>query len=149
MATSKFIARQSAMQMLGRQRVSGGGKAAPRDLMERVRAGLPYSALESLMRTLSLTREEASASLSVPARTLARRKREHKLSAEESDRLFRLARVAARATEVLGKTESAAKWLRAPNRALGGAAPLSVLDTDPGAQEVEQILGRIEWGVFS
>ena len=58
------------------------------------------------------------------------------------------ARVRARAIDTLGpqKTDG---WLEAPNRALGGVTPLSLLDTDNGAQAVLDVFGRIDFGVFS
>jgi uncharacterized protein (DUF2384 family) len=40
-------------------------------------------------------------------------------------------------------------WLRHPNRALGGAAPLQYLSTDLGARRVEATLSHIEWGDLS
>ena len=61
---------------------------------------------------------------------------------EESDRLFRLGRIATLAEDVLGSRDKAAAWLHADNRALGGATPLSELDTDLGAEEVESVLLR-------
>jgi putative toxin-antitoxin system antitoxin component (TIGR02293 family) len=45
--------------------------------------------------------------------------------------------------------EVAARWLRRPNRALGGERPLDLLTSDAGARVVEQVLGRIEHGVYS
>jgi putative toxin-antitoxin system antitoxin component (TIGR02293 family) len=87
--------------------------------------------------------------IGLPARTLARRKKERRLRADESDRLLRLARVAAVAEEALGARENAGQWLQKPNRALGGVTPLELLDTDLGAEEVVAILGRIEHGVYS
>jgi putative toxin-antitoxin system antitoxin component (TIGR02293 family) len=45
--------------------------------------------------------------------------------------------------------EKAAQWLKTPNRALRGVRPLDQLDTDPGVREVEDILGRISYGVYS
>ena len=83
------------------------------------------------------------------ARTLARRKKERRLRADESDRLLRLARVAAVAEDVLGTREHAGRWLQKPNRALGDVTPLDLLDTDLGAEEIVSILGRIEHGVYS
>lgn len=118
-------------------------------LGERVRRGLPYAALEALMKGLGLTREQVAEALHLPERTLARRKKERRLHPDESDRLFRLARIAAQAAGVLGSTEKAARWLQKPNRALGGRVPLSLLDTDAGTREVEEVLGRIEHGVVS
>lgn len=120
-----------------------------RELGNRVREGLPYEALEAVVDRLHLSREELSEALQVPMRTLARRKKDRRLKPDESDRLARLARVAAQAIEVLGDEERATSWLRTSNRALGGSTPLNLLDTDLGARQVEEVLGRIEHGVFS
>ena len=81
--------------------------------------------------------------------TMARRKREAKLRAGESDRLLRVARVAALAEEILGDKVKAARWLRRPNRILGGKTPLQTLDTDIGASQVETVLHPVEHGLFS
>jgi putative toxin-antitoxin system antitoxin component (TIGR02293 family) len=51
--------------------------------------------------------------------------------------------------DVLGEREKALRWLGSPNKALGGRRPLDLLDTGLGAKQVEQILGRIESGVYS
>jgi putative toxin-antitoxin system antitoxin component (TIGR02293 family) len=135
--------------VLGGRRTLRGGEESLADLQERIRRGLPYGALEAAMAALELSREQAAELLHVPLRTLSRRKRQHRLEPEESDRLVRLARVAGQAITVLGSGETASRWLRRPNRALGGAVPLELLDTDPGARRVEQELGRIEHGVMS
>ena len=121
----------------------------PEDLREAVRAGLPLVALHSLQETLQLSRENLSRMLAMPERTLARRQKQARLTADESDRLIRVARVMAHAIEVLGSRDKAAHWLRNPNRALDGNTPLSLLDTDIGAQQVGEILGRIEYGIYS
>lgn len=71
------------------------------------------------------------------------------LTPTESDVVVRTARAMARATEVLGEKSKAAHWLSSPNRALGGEIPMSLLDTSAGEYEVETILGRIEYGVYS
>jgi len=71
------------------------------------------------------------------------------LTAAESDRTVRLAQVFATAAETLGTEEKAAQWLKTPNRALRGGCPIDQLDTDPGVREVEDVLGRIAYGVYS
>jgi putative toxin-antitoxin system antitoxin component (TIGR02293 family) len=118
-------------------------------LSEGVRHGLPYSTLEAAMANLDLAREEISRILDLPPRTLSRRKRSRGLSPGESDRLVRLARIAAQTIEALGDADRASSWLKRPNRALGGARPLDLLDTDLGTERVEQVLGRLEHGVYS
>jgi putative toxin-antitoxin system antitoxin component (TIGR02293 family) len=67
----------------------------------------------------------------------------------ESDRAFRLARILAHAVEVFESIERARDWLKSENRALDGQPPFELLDTDAGAQEVDDVLGRIEHGIFS
>jgi len=93
--------------------------------------------------------EEASTLLGIPSWTLARRKKEGRLTAEESERVYRLAHVIAKALEVFGNREKVGRWLRKPNRALGNLVPLSRLDTEAGTREIEAVLSRIEHGVFS
>jgi putative toxin-antitoxin system antitoxin component (TIGR02293 family) len=50
---------------------------------------------------------------------------------------------------MIGNADKAALWLRTPNRALAGEVPIDQLDTDLGVKEVENILGRIAYGVYS
>jgi putative toxin-antitoxin system antitoxin component (TIGR02293 family) len=118
-------------------------------LADRVRAGLPCGALDAVARRFSIPLRQLTSVLDLPERTLARRRREGRLSAAESDRLFRVGRVAALAEDILGGTAKAARWLRRPNRALGGKTPLDTLDTDLGTSQVETVLHRVEHGVFS
>ena len=137
------------------QEILGGGQTLGRrvlneqDLITIVRSGLPHAALESVLDLLGLSADALSAPLSLPKRTLARRKKQGRLTAGESDRLLRLARVAAAAVGVFGDPRKASAWLQKPNRALGNATPLSRMDTDVGVRQVERVLGRIEHGVFS
>jgi putative toxin-antitoxin system antitoxin component (TIGR02293 family) len=119
------------------------------ELHERIKRGLPYRSLESVRERLGLSVAEAASMLHMPPRTLARRRQSRKLDADESDRLYRIARVAAHAFAVLGTEEKAAMWLSRPNRALNGELPIRLLDTDVGARQVEDLLGRIEHGVIS
>jgi putative toxin-antitoxin system antitoxin component (TIGR02293 family) len=122
---------------------------SPEDLKDWIREGFPFSSLEYVMERFALSREEISSALGLPPRTLARRKQERKLRRDESDRLFRLVRIASQAAEVLGGEGRASRWLHTPNRALGGQPPLELLDTDLGSRQVEEVLGRIEHGVYS
>ena len=134
-------------------RTLGGPRLVPAktaaELRAVLRAGLPYGSLAAVSTGFSIDGSTLVAILHIPQRTLARRKKERRLTAEESDRLFRLGRVATLAQETLGSRASATAWLHAANRALGGVAPLSELDTDLGAEQVEAVLLRLAHGVFS
>jgi len=98
---------------------------------------------------MQLSQSEFARALDIPERTLARRKREGVLNSEESAKVLRLARVVGRASEVFDDPDAALDWLKSPNAALSGATPLSLLDTDIGAESVLDTLGRIEHGVFA
>lgn len=119
------------------------------DLRGAVKAGLPYASLEALISKFGLGRDEASAALHLPYRTIARRKKEQKLQADESDRVRRFARVTTQATATFGGDEKAVQWLRRPNRVLGNKPPLDLLDSDIGIRQVEEVLGRIAHGIAS
>jgi putative toxin-antitoxin system antitoxin component (TIGR02293 family) len=136
--------------VLGGEVVLGSLSQQGGALAEMVREGLPAEALFSLAKRLSLNQAEISSKIGIPQRTLSRRlTRNARLTAVESDRTVRLARVFATAAETLGSEEKAAQWLKTPNRALRDGAPLDQLDTDPGVREVEDLLGRISYGVYS
>jgi putative toxin-antitoxin system antitoxin component (TIGR02293 family) len=117
------------------------------ELRERIKQGLPFRSLDSVRERLQLSLPEAASVLHIPPRTLARRRLARRLAADESDRLYRVARVAAHAVTTFGSEEKAATWLRRPNRALNGELPIRLLDTDLGARQVEDVLGRIEHGI--
>jgi putative toxin-antitoxin system antitoxin component (TIGR02293 family) len=115
-----------------------------------VREGLPVKALFLLAERMNLRQAEISEKIGIPQRTLTRRLAQHsRLTAAESDRAVRLAQVYSTALETLGDGQKAADWLKTPNRALRGGRPLDQLDTDPGVREVENVLGRIAYGVYS
>ena len=101
------------------------------------------------MRTSGLTLKELAVALDLSPRSLQRRRRSGRLARYESDRLYRLARVVALANEFLGDHERAMRWLKHPNRALGGIAPITAIDTELGARQVENVLGRIAYGGIS
>lgn len=96
---------------------------------------------------LTVDRALLLAVLGVSERT-AQRKRAHaaRLSPAASDRLSRIGRIYALAQEVLGDGRKAAQWLKRPSRALGQEAPLKLLDTDAGTQQVERELHQIQYG---
>jgi putative toxin-antitoxin system antitoxin component (TIGR02293 family) len=135
---------------LGGQRVLGKRVKNSADLAKLVRRGLPAGAVAALARKLDLGSLRLSRKLGIPQRTLTRRVAQgSRLTVAESDRTMRFARIFAHAVEMIGDEEKAVEWLRTPNRALNGERPVDALDTDPGSRDVEDILGRIAYGVYS
>ncbi len=144
------MASHSISDVLGGEAVLGKPVRKRGTLAELVREGLPAKALLLLAERLDMRQADLSEKLGIPKRTLTRRLSQHtRLTAAESDRAVRMAQVYSRAAETLGDEDKAAAWLKTPNRALRGGRPLDQLDTDPGVREVEDILGRIAYGVYS
>ena len=118
-------------------------------VVELITQGIPWKELEALQQGLQLTMEELAVKIGMSRATLNRRKAEGRLDQAESDRVVRLARLTGKAVGVFESQENARQWLTSPQVALGGALPLDFAQTEVGAREVEDLLGRIEYGVYS
>jgi putative toxin-antitoxin system antitoxin component (TIGR02293 family) len=134
-----------------------GGKAAiaaepatTSEWVARIRSGLPAASALAFKKALGLTNGELASVLGVSLRTVARLDpaKSH-LDAVSGDRLVRSARLYAIAAEVLEDEAAAARWLKSPQRGLGGAVPLELAQTDVGSRAVEALLGRMEHGVYT
>jgi putative toxin-antitoxin system antitoxin component (TIGR02293 family) len=119
-------------------------------MAEEVRVGLSVGAFFRLRDALGVSQELLSQAVGIPPRTVMRRQAaKERFKSDESERILRLARIHLRAQQVLKTADRAKAWMFARNRALGGVTPLDFAKTEPGAREVEYLLGRLEHGVFS
>jgi putative toxin-antitoxin system antitoxin component (TIGR02293 family) len=139
---------EGVLTVLGGTKVVGRSVRSPEDLAQRVREGLPFSALSAVVQQYGISRDVVCEILHLSRRNFLRRKQQNRLSPDESDRLYRLARVLAHANRVFEDPEQSADWIQTPNTALGKQQPLTLLDTDIGVQQVDQVLGRIEHGII-
>lgn len=125
-------------------------RMGPGRTVERVRSGLGIHEFDGLAELLGIPVEQLASHLSLSRSTLARRRKSGRLAPLESDRLLRYARLWNSARETFdGDPVAARDWLGQPARALGFVTPLAFAETEAGAREVENLLGRIEHGVFS
>lgn len=112
------------------------------------RIGLPASTVDIMAKRLGMSRSLFLGEIDMKQSTIERRLAEKKpLTTTETDRLYRVEKVLARATEVLEDEASATAWIQHRIRSLGGVTPLSLLDTDAGVDLVMDTLGRIEHGI--
>ena len=121
----------------------------PAKLIEALRSGLPVQELEDLRTRLDVPMEALFPMIGISKATFHRRKAAGKLAPAESDRVVRFAWLMSRAVRVMESEEDARRWLSSPQVGLGGAVPLAYAETEVGAREVEVLLGRIEYGVYS
>jgi len=126
-----------------------GSETIPR-IIEQIDAGFPYALLEAFQKSTRLPIETVAGLVRLPARTLSRRRAAGKLLPDESERLFRLSKLVDKATALFeGDMAAAIQWLQTPQPALAGRQPLEFARTEIGAREVEDLIGRLEHGVFS
>ena len=125
------------------------GKAHPGEVIRRIQKGFPFRELEMLQDTIDMPLEQLARKLLISRSTLQRRKAAGRLSPAESDKVMRFSRLLSQATELFGDVDRARAWLKHPQRGLGGAIPLDYAETEIGAQEVEKLLGRMKYGVYS
>ena len=83
------------------------------------------------------------------ARTLSRLKANQKIPQQAAEVTISLMRALDKATEIFGSEEAAISWLKSPNKVLGGITPVQALSSRFGAEEVMDMLGRVEWGIYS
>jgi putative toxin-antitoxin system antitoxin component (TIGR02293 family) len=118
-------------------------------LIKNIKKGLPISAFEKIQKELDVSVDTLAATVNIATRTLARRKKEGRFHSDESERVLRIASLFDRALQVLHIQNRVQLWFKSPQKGLGGKTPLEYADTEPGAREVEDLLGRLEHGVFS
>ncbi|HSQ20483.1 MAG TPA: antitoxin Xre/MbcA/ParS toxin-binding domain-containing protein [Blastocatellia bacterium] len=144
-----MVKASAVAKVLGGEKTLGKRVSSQQDLISVVRRGLRTSTVDAVIEELDVPRAEVLPTLRLARRTMERRKATGRLRPEESERVYRLAKILASAESVLGTKKKARHWLNTPNRALGNASPLSLLETEAGVDEVTHVLGRIEFGVYS
>lgn len=141
-----------AAELLGGRKVLRADVDSPLVAHRLISKGMPGAALYSIISHIKILSEaEVLGAIGISYRTKVRRRADPKkpLSAEQSGRAWSFARVLAKATEVLGTQDAAERWLSRPALALDGQRPIELLSTPVGAQLVEQLLGRIDHGVYT
>lgn len=118
------------------------------DLADEVKRGLSINTVDRVIGFIS-PNDVALRNRIVPKATLARRKSgaERRLTAQESDRVARMAALWAQALDVWHSPESAQKFLGEPHPLLNGKIPYEVaIETEIGARAVEDVLGKLKYG---
>ena len=124
--------------------------ANPAELVEQLERGFSFKTLQTFESRSGLALSRLAATIGIPERTLARRRVSRRLTPDESERLLRISAIFEDAVDLFeGDVAAAVNWLTTPRKALGDRAPLAYARTEPGAREVENLIGRLEHGIFS
>lgn len=108
-----------------------------------------YDSIKEMAARFGLGRAEVKSIFGIPERTQFRYEKENSvLKPAIVDRLGRFKRIFKQAVDLFEDEAEAWRWLNTPKSALDNQTPLSVLATDAGAKQVEEILYRAEYGMF-
>ena len=120
-------------------------------IIDLTRQGFPVGVIDRLVEKLGVSQRELLRTIALSSATLTRRRAKNKrLSSQESDRVYRIAAAYLAALRLFeGDEEAARRWFREPAKALGGNTPLEHLDTEAGADEVQDLIGRLEHGIVT
>lgn len=119
------------------------------DLISLSKSGLATKEVSALAERLELPVKEMVRLLTLSQRTFHRRNPDERLDQVASERLLLLAQLADHGYDVFDDQGKFNRWLRRPLRILGDQRPLDILDTSQGIRLIDNLLGRIEYGVYS
>ncbi len=120
------------------------------DIISFINDGVTKESLDALTGHLGISKKVFSENiLGISVKTLERKKSTDKLDKRTSSHIIEIARVVQHTFEVFEDKEKVKMWLNYPNRALNGIKPIDLFYLSTGLKMVDDILGRIEHGVFS
>jgi putative toxin-antitoxin system antitoxin component (TIGR02293 family) len=120
------------------------------EILGSIESGLPFNTLRRFQERVDLPWNEVAELIQIKPRTLTRRRVQRRLQPDESDRIVRVSRIFEQAAELFeGDLDAARRWLSSPQKAFAGSTPFAFAKTDLGAREVENVIGRLEHGVFA
>ena len=111
--------------------------------------GIQKISFEHFKKAAGFDYDEMAWLIGVARNTLINKKGAERFDISISEKIISLAELFTHGIDVFGSMDSFKNWLVQPNRALGMVTPFSLLCSQYGRNEVDTILGRIEWGVYS
>ena len=144
---------QSIARVLGGERMLHRRVRSPLDAHKLINAGLPGASLKHLVAHVTILNDATmlQKAIGISVRTLQRRKGvpDKSLNPEQGGRTWKFAEVLNKATELLGSQQEAEHWLVTPAIALEQQAPIDLMSTPAGVELVEDLLERLEYGVYA
>lgn len=117
--------------------------------IETIKEGITKEELENLKEQTGLDYNVLAKILAVTKATLHNKKGKERFDAFVSERILLLADIYSFGYTVFEDKENFNRWMKTPNRALGNAIPLNLAETIYGMEEIKNVIGRINYGVYS
>ena len=125
------------------------GEPSSMELIAAIKKGLPGTSIGRMAEIFAVNRTQIYSLLHLKPKTAQRASSKSALPVDTSDHIVQILKVYDRCRDLFGTNEKAARWLNSPNHALGGEAPIRLMDTMEGISLVNDTVTRIEFGVFA
>ncbi len=120
------------------------------DIISLSNEGITKASLDALIGHLGISKKAFSENiLDASVKTLERKTSTDRLNRHTSSIVIEIAKVMEHTFSVFGDEEKAKAWINSPNRALNNIKPVDLFYIPTGLKMVNDILGRIEEGVYS
>lgn len=138
-----------ALKILGGEKVLRQSVRDQMEMIDLINRGIPKKALMNLVKYLGMPIHQVVELLPLSKRTIERYTPTQRFNSVVSEYILQLAELAAHGDYIFDTKEQFRQWLELPNQALGNKSPFSIMNTMLGTDMVIDILGRIEYGVYS
>lgn len=150
LAEKKTDTRQSFVSLLGGKSILTKPIRTEFDMISLSNEGITKASLDALIGHLGISKKAFSENiLDTSVKTIERKKATDRLDKHTSSHVIEIAKVTEHAFAVFGNEDNVKRWLNAPNRALNNHKPIDLFYIPTGLKMVNDILGRIEEGVYS
>lgn len=140
---------QELISILGEKYI-GDSVESPFDFITIASSGVNAKVISNFRSHFNISKEQTAEFLNVSEATIYRWLRaDKKLERNYSIQLLELTDLFLFGKGVFESQTNFFKWLELPNIALGGLIPRKLLDMPGGIDKVRNLLGRIEYGVYS
>ena len=135
--------------MLG-ERGKGVTISNPLDYIRIGEKGISSSFLVEFMERFRLDKSLMADLIGVSMRTLFKWiKSDQSLTQNHSVKVLEMADLFLYGESIFESQEDFLRWVESPNTALGGMVPAKLMSMPEGVSKVRDLLGRIEYGVYS
>jgi putative toxin-antitoxin system antitoxin component (TIGR02293 family) len=120
------------------------------DYIKLSNTGITKASVNILADYIGISRKYISENIfDVSVKTMERKEDKEKLNRKISSHALEIAKLVQHAYTVFRNEEKVKRWLNRENRALNNMKPVELLDTLSGLILVDDVLGRIEEGVYT
>lgn len=148
-SSSSFATNTTAWQLLKSYNYLNHEPLSSFDYLYSNEEGVPKASAIKVAKAMDVPLKDMAWLLNISYKTFARKKPADKLDALTSSLTIELANVIEDGINTFGSLPKFRSWLQKNNRALNGHTPFSLLNTPTGIKMVQNVLGRINEGIYT